>query len=107
MGKNPPAEAGAVRDAGSFMGVIPGPGRPPGEGIGFPLQDSWASLVAQMVKNLPAKRETWARFLGWEDLLEEDLATHCSILAWRILMDRGAWRATVHGVTKSRTGLSD
>ena len=81
-------------------GSIPGSGSSLGEGIGYPLQYSWASLGAQMVKNLPAKRETWAQFLGWEDLLEEDLATHCSILAWRILMDRGAWRATVHGVIR-------
>ena len=103
MGKNPPAEAGAVRDAGSFMGVIPGPGRPPGEGIGFPLQDSWASLVAQTVENLPAGWETWARSLGWEDPLEQGMATHSSILTWRIPMDRGAWWATVHRVTGSDT----
>ena len=57
--------------------------------------------------NLPAIRETWVRFLGWEDLLEKGITTHSSILAWRILMDRGAWRATVHGVTKSWTELSD
>ena len=62
-----------------------------------------ASLVAQMVKNPPAVQETWVRSLGWEDPLEEGMATHSSILALRIPMDRGAWRATVHGVTKSRT----
>ena len=70
----------------------------------------WASLVAQLVKNLPAMRETWVRFLGWEDPLVEGLATqnkYSSILAWRIPMDRGAWWATVNGVTKSRTQLSD
>ena len=66
-----------------------------------------ASLVAQMVKNPPAIWETWVRSLGWEDLPEEGMATHSSILAWRISMDRGARRATVHGVTKSRTRLSD
>ena len=44
----------------------------------------WASLVAQMVKRLPAMRETWAQFLGWEDPLEKEMATHSSILAWRI-----------------------
>ena len=60
-------------------------------------------LVAQMVKNLPAMRETWVQSLGWDDPLEEDMATHSSILAWRIPMDRGAWQATVHGVTKSWT----
>ena len=60
-----------------------------------------------MVKNSPAMWETWVQSLGWEDLLEEGMATHSSILAWRILMDRGAWWATVHGVAKSRTRLSD
>ena len=60
-----------------------------------------------MVKNLPAKQETWVRSLGWEDLLEKGMATHSSILAWRIPMNRGAWWATVHGVAKSRTQLSD
>ena len=64
-----------------------------------------ASLVPQMVKNSPAVWETWVRSLGWEDPLEEGMATHSSILAWRIPMDRGAWWATVHGVTKSRTQL--
>ena len=52
--------------------------------IGYPLQYSWASLVAQMVKNPPAMRETWVQSLGREDALEEDMATHPSILAWRI-----------------------
>ena len=54
-------------------------------------------LVAQMVKNLPAMRETWVQSLGWDDPLEEDMATHSSILAWRIPMDRGACQAIVHG----------
>ena len=58
------------------------------------------SLVAQMVKNLPAMQETWARALGWEDPLEDGMATHSSILAWRILMDRHVRRATVHGVQR-------
>ena len=87
--------------------LIPGLGRSPGEGIGYPLQYSWASLVAQKVKNPPAMRETRVRSLGWEDPLEEGMAIHSSILAWRIPMDRGAWRATVHGVSKSWTRLSD
>ena len=65
-------------------GSIPGLGRSPGEGIGYPLQCSWASLVAQMVKNPAAMWETWVWSLGWEDLLEEVMATHSSILAWRI-----------------------
>ena len=67
----------------------------------------WASLVAQMVKNLPAMWETWVQSLGWEDPLEENMATHSSILAWRIPMDRGAWQATVEGVKKSQILLSD
>ena len=66
-----------------------------------------ASLVAQLVKNLPAMQETWVRSLGWEDSLKEGVATHSTILAWRIPMDGGAWRATFHGVTKSQTRLSD
>ena len=54
-----------------------------------------------MVKNPPAMLEIWVHSLGWEDALEEGTATHCSILAWRIPMDRGAWQATVCKVTKS------
>ena len=56
-----------------------------------------------MVKNPPAIWETWVQSVGWEDPLKEDMATHSSILAWRISMDRGVWCATVHGVTKSQT----
>ena len=67
----------------------------------------WASLVDQLVKNLPVMKDTWVRSLGWEDPLEEGMAIHSSILAWRIPMDRGAWWDTVHGVSKSQTGLSD
>jgi len=63
---------------------IPGSGRSTGEGIGYPLQYSWASLVAQLVKNPPAMQETWVRSLAWEDPLEKGKATHSSILAWRI-----------------------
>ena len=87
-------------------GLIPGLGRSPGEGIGYPLQYSWASLVAQTIKNPLVIQETWVRSLGWEDPLEEGMATHSSILGWRIHMDRGACQATVHGVTKSWTQLS-
>ena len=83
-------------------GLIPGSGRAPGEGIGYPLQYSWASLVAQLVKNLPAMWETWfdpdeikvknwpamwetwVQSLGWEDCLEKGKATHSSILDSRI-----------------------
>ena len=64
---------------------------------------SWASLVTQTVKDLPAMRETWVRSLGWEDPLEEDMATHYSILAWGISMNREAWWATIHGVANGRT----
>ena len=74
----------------------------PGEGIGYPLQYSWASLVAQTVKNPPTMQETWVWSLGWEDPLEEGMATHSSILVWRIPMDRGAWRVIVHRVANSR-----
>ena len=77
-------------------GSIPGSGRSAGEGIGYPLQYSWASLVAQLVKNIPGMWKTWVQFLGWKDHLEKAKATHFSILAWRI-----PW--TVHGVTKSWT----
>ena len=62
-------------------GLIPGSGRSAGEGIGYPLQYSSASLVAQLVKNLPATWETWIPSLGWEDPLEKGKATHSSILA--------------------------
>ena len=65
-------------------GLVPGSGRSLGEGIGYPLQYSWASLVAQLVKNLPAMLETWVQSLGWEDPLEKGMSTHSSILAWRI-----------------------
>ena len=65
---------------------------------------SRTSLIAHLVKNLPAVQETWVRFLGWEDPLEEGMATHSSTLAWRIPVDRGAWWATV---TKSQTLLND
>ena len=61
----------------------------------------WTSLVAQMVKCLPAMQETWVKSLGREDLLEKEMATHSSIL--ENPMDRGVWVTTVHGVTKSRT----
>ena len=66
------------------LGLIPALGRSPAEGIGYPLQCSWASLVAQLVKNAPARRETWVQSLGWEDPLEEGKAPHSSIQAWRV-----------------------
>ena len=61
-------------------GSIPGSGRSTGEGIGYPLQYSWASLVAQFMKNPPTMRENWVRSLGWEDPLEKGEATHSTIL---------------------------
>ena len=61
---------------------IPGSERSPGEGVGYPLQYSWACLMAQLVKNLLAMWETWVRSLGWEDPLEKGKATLSSILAW-------------------------
>ena len=64
--------------------MIPVLGRSAGEGIGYPLQYSWASLVAQLVKNLPEMWETWVQSLGWEDPLEKEKVTHSSMLAWRI-----------------------
>ena len=75
--KNLPANAGDP-------GLIPGSGRSPGEGIGYPLQYSWASLAAYLVKNLPAMWETWVQSLGWEDPLKKGKATYSNILAWRI-----------------------
>ena len=66
------------------LSLIPGLGRSAGEGIGYPLQYSWASLVAQLVKNSPAMCETWVQSLDWEDPLEKGTATHSTILAWRI-----------------------
>ena len=65
-------------------GLIPGLERSAGEGIGYPLQYSWASLVAQLVKNPLAMEEIWVQSLDWEDPLEKGKATHSSILAWRI-----------------------
>jgi len=65
-------------------GSIPGSGRALGEGVGYSLQYSWASLVTQLVKNPPIIRTTWVQSLGWEDPLEKGKSTHSSILAWRI-----------------------
>ena len=71
-----------ARDSSS----IPESGRSAGEGIGYPFQYSWASLVAQLVQNPPAMWETWVRSMSWEDPLEKGMATHSSNLAWRILL---------------------
>ena len=73
----------------------------------FGIQYSWACLVAWMVKSPPPMQETWIRSLGWKDPLARGVATHSSILAQRIPMERGEWQATVHGVTKRQTQLSD
>ena len=80
-------------------GSIPGLGRSVGEGIGYPLQYSWASLVTQVIKNPPAMWEAWVRSLGWEDSPEKGKATHSRILAWRIPI--------VYGVAESRTRLNN
>ena len=68
-------------------------------------ENNKTSLMAQLVKNPPAMCETWVQSLGWEDPLEEGMATHSSILAWRIPMDTASWWATIHGVAESRTQL--
>ena len=78
--KNQPANAEEARD----VGLIPGSGRSPRGGNDNPLQCSWASLVAQLVKNPPAMQETWVGSLGCEDPLEKGMATYSSTLAWRI-----------------------
>ena len=78
--KNPPATGD--------HSLIPESGRSSGEGIGYTLQYSWTSLVAQLVKNTPEMQETWVRPLGWEDHLEKGKVTHSSILAWRIHRQR-------------------
>ena len=76
--------------------LIPGSGLSPREGLGYPLQYSWASLVAQLVKNPPAMWETWVRSLGCEDPLEKGMGSHSSILT-----------CIVHGIAKSQTRLSN
>ena len=74
--------------------MIPKSGRSSGEGIGYPLQCSWTSLVVQLVKNLPARQETWVQSLGWEDLLEKRKATHSGTIVLENSLD-----CVVHGVT--------
>ena len=96
MDKNLPASAGD-------LGLIPGLGRSPGEGKGYPLQYSWASLVAQLVENPPTMWETWVQSLGQEDSLEKGMATRFSILAWEIPWMEEPGGATIHGVAKSQT----
>ena len=66
-------------------GSIPGLRKSAGDGTGYPLQYSWGSLMAQLIKNLPTMGETWDQSLGWEDPLETEKATHSSILAWTVL----------------------
>ena len=83
-------------------GSIPGSGRSPGKGMDYSFQYSWASLVAQTVENLPAMWEIWVHSLGWEDPLEESMATHSNILAWRIPWTEEPSRL-VHRVAQGRT----
>ena len=68
----------------------------------YPPQHSWTSLLAQTVKNLPAMWETWVRSPGWEDPLEEGVATHSNTFSWRIPMDKEAWWTTVYEVAESQ-----
>ena len=82
---------------------IPGSVISPGEAIGYPLQYSWASLVAQLEKNLPAMWETWVQSLGWEDPLEKGKATHSCILAWRIPWNPGGEFCSPWGCKESDT----
>ena len=84
-----------------------GSGRSAGGWIGYPLEYSWVSLVAQTIKNPPSMQETWVRSLGWEDPLEKRIATHSSILAWRIPWTEQPSRLQSMELTKSQTWLSD
>ena len=96
--KNPPA---MQETPGWFLG------RSPGEGIGYSLQYSWASLVAQTVKSPPAMPETWVQSLGWEDPLEEGMATHSSVLAWRIPWTEEPGRLQSSGLQRVRHDCRD
>ena len=99
------AGKGAACNAGDPRS-IPGSGRSPGERIGYPLQYSWPFLMAQLVKNMPAMRETWVQSLGWEDTLEKGKAIHSSILAWRIpctVLSMGAQRVRHDWATFTHT----
>ena len=89
-------------DAGD-PSAIPELGRPPGERLGQPLLYSWASLVVHIIKNLPIMREIWVRSLAWECPLEEGHGNSLQHSCLRNPMNRGAWRAKVHEVTKSQT----
>ena len=88
-----------VKNLPAMQDLIPGSGRPGGEGIGYPFQYPWASLVAQLVKNPPAMQETWVRSLGWEDPLEKRTATHSSIMAWGI-----PWTICIQSMGLQRVG---
>ena len=79
-------------------GLIPGSGRSAGEGIGYPLQYSWASLVAQLMKNLPAMWKIWVQSLGWEDPLEKGMTYPHQYSCLENSMSRGAWQATFYEV---------
>ena len=99
MVKNLPTNAGDTGD----VSLIPGSGRSAGEGLGYPFQYSWASLVDQLVKHPPAIQEIWVRSLGWEDPLQKGMAIQLQYSCLENSMDRGAWQATDHGVAKSQT----
>ena len=88
-------------DRGAWRATVHGVAKSRTRLSNFTYTHTRASLVPQTVKNLPAMQETWVQSLGWEDPLEQGMTTHSSILAWRILVDRGTWPPTVHGVAKS------
>ena len=96
VGKEPACKSGNPSS-------ISGSGRSPREGISHQLQYSWASLVAQMLKNLPVMQETWVWSLAWQDPHGNPFQYSCLENS----MNRGAWQATLHGVAESRTWLSD
>ena len=99
----PSSSAGKESTCNADPGSISGSRRSSGEGISYSLQYSWASLMAQTLKNLSAMGETWVSSLCWEDPLKKGTENHSNILAWRI-----PWtQATVHGIAKSRTRLSN
>ena len=98
----PDSSVGKESTCSEDLGLIPGLGRSPGEGIGYLFQYSWASLVAQLVKNPPAMQETWVRSLGWEDSPGEGKGYPLQYSGLENSMD-----CIVHGVAKSWTQLSD
>ena len=85
---------------------IPGSVRYLGKGTGYPLQYSWASLVTQLVKNLPAMQDTWILSWGWQDPLEKEKAIHSSILAWGKVAKSWIWLSDFHFDDRTLSGVS-